>query len=169
MAQPNGPTLAVQENALYVILSKQGKPGKWHWGLYLHLPGGGWIFHATKHSGTTAYTYAHRTSPNLQRSVEVVAGLRVAQIDDAEMRDALRAFLGVTEPGFPFEPRNQYGRLTCRTWVLEALDRLNQAGHISIQPDRSPQHIEQEALGDASANYNSGTPDCIKDSEYCEF
>lgn len=169
MSQPNPPDLAVQDNGLYVLLSLQGKPGKWHWGLYLHLPDGGWIFHAIKHAGTTAYTYIHRTSPNVDRSIRVVAGLRVAQIDDAEMRDALRAFLGRTEPGFPFESRNQFGRLTCRTWVLEALDRLNQAGHISIQPDRTPQHIEDEAFERASKNFESKTLDRIKDSKHCEF
>ncbi|EGX94378.1 hypothetical protein CCM_02649 [Cordyceps militaris CM01] len=140
-------------DSLYVILSEQSQPNSWHWGIYLHVDeAGGWIFHI-RNSAHEPWYFEHKRSETIMTSKTIMVALRVAIIRPKDMHGALQSFIGTTQSRIGMADPNQFGRLTCRTWVMQALYQLDQSGYISIMPGYTVQDIEFEA--DRSAELNS--------------
>ena len=120
------PILRLEVNGLYVLLSEQEVSNRWHWALYLHRgPSQGWTFHITRPTGFWFYDY--RTSESVIYSDEVITALKIAVIDP-DMHTILRDRLAQV----PLEDTRRFGVLTCRTWLLQVLEKLDNEGHISI-------------------------------------
>ncbi len=148
-----------ERDGLYVVLSEQSQPGAWHWGLYLHTTKtGGWIFHIRNYRNDPTWFFEHKRSESIVFSFNIVVALRIAIITPEEMHGELQNFIGTTESGISMADPNQFGQLTCRTWVLQALYQLDQGGHISIIPGYTVRDIEQQALGVAIVNSGTGAP-----------
>ncbi|KFX97170.1 hypothetical protein O988_04999 [Pseudogymnoascus sp. VKM F-3808] len=131
--------LPLEDNGLYVVLYRQDVDNKWHWSFYLQrYSRQGWIMHATRPTGF--WFYQKRTSTTVAFSDSVVSILKIAIIP-ADYHDALANRIAEV----PLEDTQRYGAFTCRTWLLRAIDELNDEGHISLKLGTTSQHIEQEA------------------------
>ena len=87
------------------------------------------------------------------RRVRLLRLKAVAAIDEAKilrqakpLHDALAKRL--TE--IPVQPSSRYGPITCRVWVKEALEELDNEGYIKLQGKVND--IEQEAIDEAVGN-----------------
>ncbi|KAL5353087.1 hypothetical protein ACLOAV_001117 [Pseudogymnoascus australis] len=114
------PMLAYQENGLYIVLYNQDTPGQWHWTLYLHLGHlKGVIMHAVKDK-EGRWQYDKRPSDTVAISQNVAYSLKIAVIEPV-----LQAALINRTAQVPIQDTRRFGALTCRTWVLSALNKLD--------------------------------------------
>ncbi|TGO53507.1 hypothetical protein BCON_0122g00240 [Botryotinia convoluta] len=126
-------------NGLYILLSNPMERFTYHWGLYLCTrPGAGRIYHVSN-----AETGIWRILP-IKDNYTLMYAMKIAVIDDYTQQ-ALEDRISQV----PVED-NQFGTLTCRTWVLEALWILNEEGHIKFTNE--VRMIEEEALDRANEN-----------------
>lgn len=130
---------AFDVDGLYIILSKQDVPDRYHWGIYFHTGPSGWIYHCTRVADS--WFLDSHLSTNIIYSLSMVAALKIAIVDHPQMKDALKARI----PQVPLSNTTRYGPLTCRTWVLRVVDELNIEGHISLKPGTSVENVEAEA------------------------
>lgn len=138
----NNSVLKLDINGLYILLTQQSVDNKWHWGLYLRRGvSKGWIFQSRRlpATGCTTVIYSER----------IVVALKVAVIPP-DMHQPLRGRLGVRQAGVKMEYTERFGPITCRTWLLRALQELDDEGYISIKPGYSVEDIKEEAKDAAS-------------------
>lgn len=148
------PPLHLDVNALYVVLSTQSAGNACHWVLYLHIsPRRGWAFHITNLASPHWEYRCDEACDDMAASQTVVAAVKVAADLVPEMHDALRARLGRdARPVVRLEDTPRFGRLTCRTWLLQALYELDNEGYISVLPGYAVHDVAEEAASLAAAN-----------------
>ncbi|KAJ6784053.1 hypothetical protein PWT90_00340 [Aphanocladium album] len=144
--------LQLDVNGLYIILSTQSANNVWHWVLYLHISDSlGWVFHITN-LGTVSWEYHCHESTDMVCSPAAISVVKVADMAP-EMHEALRARIGLdSRPVVKLEDNERFGRLSCRTWLLQVLYELDNEGYISVRPGYSIRDVEQEAFALASNN-----------------
>lgn len=153
------PILFLEINGLYVLLSEQGVGNRWHWCLYLHIGiSRGWIFHITR--PTNFWLYDQRNSLSVIYSDEIVTAVRVAVIHP-DLHVPLRDRLSHV----PLDDTQRFGGLTCRTWLLRALDELDNEGYISISGGSTVEDIENEAKESATNSVATNQPR-VENSNY---
>lgn len=150
--QQNAPQLQLDVNALYIILSTQSTSNVWHWVLYLHISESlGWVFHITN-LGSVTWEYHCHESTDMACSSTAISVVKVADMAP-EMHEALQRRIGLDgRPVVRLEDTDRFGRLSCRTWLLQVLYELDDEGYISVRPGYSIRDVEQEALALASNN-----------------
>ncbi|KAJ3498812.1 hypothetical protein NLG97_g820 [Lecanicillium saksenae] len=149
-----GPKVQLQLdiNGLYIILSTQSANNVWHWVLYLHISESlGWVFHITD-LGLVSWEYHCYECSDMVYSATAISVVKVADMAP-EMHEALHARIGFdSRPAVRLEDTEHFGRLNCRTWLLQVLYELDNEGYISVRPGYSIRDVEQEALALASNN-----------------
>lgn len=148
-----GIQLHLDVNALYIILSTQGAVSSaCHWALYLHIgPRLGWVFHITN-LGRVSWEYRFDEATDMACSASAVSAVKIADMAP-EMHEALRRRIGLDgRPAVQLQDTEQFGPLTCRTWLLQALYELDNEGYISVLPGYSVKDVGEEAASLASTN-----------------
>ena len=143
---PSDP-ISFETNGLYLLLSDIGAERQFHWGFYLAKgPTDGVIFHLIS-GPQTGNTWQYQTKPstNVPNSVNLLVAVKIAVMDPG-LHDALAKRL--TE--IPVQPSSRYGPITCRVWVKEALEELDEEGYIKLRGKVND--IEQEAIDEAVGN-----------------
>lgn len=139
-----GRILPLEVNGLYILLTDQGVADKWHWVLYLHRAmSRGWTLHCTRPTGF--WFFEQRTSETVIFSLSVVTAIKIAVMSPS-MQEALRDRVAEV----PLEDTQRFGTLTCRTWLLRAVDELDSEGYISLKHGSRVEDVEHEAK-DAAA------------------
>lgn len=148
MTTSNVPLLNLDIDGLYIILTEQSVDNKWKWGLYLHRElNEGWFFHITRGAGPDPddWVYENQTLDSVIYSEDIVAALKVAVIAP-DMHEPLRDRLGTgPEPEVKLEATQRFGDLNSRTWLLRALQELDDEGYISIKQRYTVEDLEEEA------------------------
>ncbi|KAJ4149968.1 hypothetical protein LMH87_010740 [Akanthomyces muscarius] len=147
-----GIQLHLDVNALYVILSTQSANNACHWALYLHIgPRLGWVFHITN-MGCVSWEYRCDEATEMTCSATAVSAVKIADMTP-EMHEALRQRIGLdSRPAVKLQDTEQFGPLTCRTWLLQAPYELDNEGYISVLPGYSVKDVGEEASSLASTN-----------------
>lgn len=145
--------LRLDTDALYIVLTLQSTSNAWHWALYLHVRETyGLVFHISSLGARGIWEYRCDESRDMIYSQSAISVVKIADMGP-EMHEALHRRIGLgSRPAIPLIDTVQFGRLTCRTWVLQALYELDNEGYISVRPGYSIRDLEQEALSLASNN-----------------
>ncbi|KFZ09809.1 hypothetical protein V501_05475 [Pseudogymnoascus sp. VKM F-4519 (FW-2642)] len=130
-------------HGLYILLSEQNTPDTWHWGLYLHCGPNGWVYHITRVAD--GWFFDKHLSTNIIYSLSMVAALKIAVIEHPETIEAL----GDRLTQVPLMETTRFRPLTCRTWLLRAVNDLDNEGFISLKVGTTVENLETEAEGKA--------------------
>lgn len=142
--------LNLETNGLYILLSQLDAANKWHWALYLHKgdTAQGGIFHITDVKGP--WRYEHLRSPSVIYDANIVVALKVAVVEPV-IQPALIDALETIPMSVPQAQQRRFGReITCRVWIMVALDMLDQHGYLAIKLPHKAEDIEYEAKGKAT-------------------
>ncbi|KAM3463665.1 hypothetical protein MY5147_005547 [Beauveria neobassiana] len=151
-ADPGDVQLHLDVNGLYIILSTQEANIGCHWVLYLHIGSAlGWVFHINN-LGCVSWEYRCDESRDMAYSTAAVAAVKIADMAP-EMHEALRRRIGFdSKPAVELADTARFGRLDCRTWLLQVLYELDNEGYISVLPGYSIHDLAEEATSLAAAN-----------------
>ncbi|KFY36098.1 hypothetical protein V494_05323 [Pseudogymnoascus sp. VKM F-4513 (FW-928)] len=142
----SGPFLPYEPSGLYVLLYKQKKPTEWHWTLYLHQSiGKGIEVHAVTDKNTGRWIIDRRNTDRIVTSGSLIYALKVGIINP-DSHEIVAARIAEV----PMGDTEEFGKFTCRTWVLRAIQDIQDEGRISIKLFHTIQHIEQEAINGAA-------------------
>ncbi|OAQ96044.1 hypothetical protein LLEC1_02747 [Akanthomyces lecanii] len=152
MSSDPGVQLHLDINALYIVLSTQSASKAWHWALYLHIgPRLGWVFYITN-LGCVRWEYHCDEAADMAYSATAVSAVKIAEMVP-EMHEALRRRIGLDgRPAAKLQDTEQFGPLTCRSWLLQALYELDNEGYVSVLPGCSATDVGKEASSLASTN-----------------
>ncbi|KAL3456711.1 hypothetical protein BJX64DRAFT_270156 [Aspergillus heterothallicus] len=129
-------------NGLYIILSDIGALDQFHWGYYLAVSENhGRLYHLINNKDT-GYKWKYDSHPthNVPKSKALLVAHKIAVMDPA-----LHAPLGEM-----LEAVSDAPPVTCRIWLLRALQELDDAGFIKLTAE--PGDIERDAEGQAAEN-----------------
>jgi hypothetical protein len=141
--------ITFQENALYILLSNINVARAFHWGLYLHTASGDGIVHhlinGMEINFRKTWVYEAKRSDKVAGSKSLLLALQIADV-----HPDLHESLGELLTTVPIHDNS-----TCRIWVLEALQILDDHGYIKLTGTTTM--VEREALREAELNRGSGT------------
>lgn len=141
-------SLSFDTNGLYLLLSDIGAERQFHWGFYLaKSPTHGVIFQVVKGTYTTGDKWEYKTKPsiNVPNSVNLLVGVKIAVLEPI-LHNALATRLAE----IPVQDSSRYGAITCRVWIKEALQELDDEGYIKLKAKVND--IEEEAVDEAADN-----------------
>ncbi|KAJ9293156.1 hypothetical protein DTO271G3_8100 [Paecilomyces variotii] len=153
----NSGDIILDKNGLYILLSDIGAELQFHWGLYLAKePTHGVIFHVIcgPHTGNK-WKYQMKLSSNVPSSFNLLLAIKIAVIDPV-LHDSLAERLAQV----PVQDSSRYGRITCRVWLKEALEELDNEGYIALKA--TVNKIEEDAIIEAEENRARGLRTVIK-------
>ncbi|KAL1873745.1 hypothetical protein Plec18167_006263 [Paecilomyces lecythidis] len=143
----NSGDINLDPNGLYILLSDIGAEFRFHWGLYLAKESAyGTIFHVINgpHTGNK-WEYQTKSSNRIPYSLNLLLAIKIAVIDPV-LHDALAERLAQV----PVRDSGRYGPVSCRVWLKEALEELDNEGYIALKAPVS--QIEEDAINDAEDN-----------------
>lgn len=143
----DGDGIPFEENGIYIVLSAlRGRAGNitYHWGLYISV-NGGWIYHATNDSADKTWSVQAKNGSRIASSKNLRLALKVGSVKStAKVGEADAILRAVPVPTDGVEYMAKYNdNFTCRIWVREALDALNEAKIVELTS--STENIEKEA------------------------
>ncbi|KAK2743038.1 hypothetical protein FQN57_004994 [Myotisia sp. PD_48] len=118
----------VEQDAVYLILWDQNLPDKFHWAILVSLTDSfGLIYHQTLSGTEWKLVYETR---NVARSRTVLAAIKIGEIK-GDIHEWIRQSKQCGRQTTVTNP----AELTCRTWVMAAVDDLDKAGLLDLSLD----------------------------------
>lgn len=110
-------------------LSNMGEKMHFHWGLFLATDSrNGTVFHLVNHRDTNfEWKFATKPNRNMSSSVTLLLASKIAVMDPV-----LHQPLEDTLASVPIVSSLRYGPISCRSWVKEALETLDDSGFIKL-------------------------------------
>lgn len=152
---PSNP-ISFEANGLYIFLTDIGAERQFHWGFYLAKgPKNGVIFHMINSVRTgDKWEYQAKSSNTVPYSKMLLLALNIAVIEP-ELHDALAQRLPAVSSD---------GAITCRVWLRNALQELDDEGFIKLIA--SVDKVEEEAVIGARNNMLRKQRTAVR-SEHC--
>ncbi|ESZ96855.1 hypothetical protein SBOR_2776 [Sclerotinia borealis F-4128] len=143
--------------SLYIILNDIGDQVEFHWALYLaksptEKTGTGNLYHATNRLGVSKFIFQEKVDSNLNSSVNFLVAVKIGDIEPY-LWDSL---------GNMLHPPDQHpdGKMpiddstNCRSWVVKALELLDDYGYIKLKGE-SITKIQDQCRRAAADNWTS--------------
>jgi len=144
-----------EESGIYVILSAIGvQNDRFHWGIYAAVDGGQ-IYHATNETPDFTWKMEAKSRDKVNKSRSMRLAMKIGSVKSkaqADKADAVLRAVPIAKYGEYIAKYNQ--KFTCRIWVREALEALNEAKIVEFTCDT--EDIQDEALSTVSDMMKKG-------------
>ncbi|KAI1907385.1 hypothetical protein LOZ12_005160 [Ophidiomyces ophidiicola] len=149
MSLPSKEAIAAQyhNNSVYVILSSRGALPGFHWGIF--IPSStpyGEVWHATNREG--GWKPEKKNSGNVPFSMSLVLAHNVGHLNQESQKTCRDILDSLPADGTPSP--NTGEPFDCRTWVLDALVALQNAGVIVLT--KPLQELQESLVSDAEVH-----------------